>query len=292
VLFVGTFEGEAESFFADFQDDVATAITNFKKAGVSRLLIDLHNNGGGYVCLGLFLHQYLAGSKFGYGGFHSTARANTLALDIVASDIKQGLNANFTDYTGDNWLFENGNPMPADYNWLSPKVPETINGKSDPVSQKLEDSCQAFYTTDLPDDPPFDLKNVAIVGNGNCASTCALFSTVMYERHNTTVVGFGGKPGQDMQYKGMAGNQVLDWVFLSNEVKTANLQDHPLAPPDLLIDGNMRVNWRSAWSYLDNETQPIAYVSEVPMVRFPYTLDTYINPANVWTTAAQAAFKN
>lgn len=32
-----------------------------------------------------------------------------------------------------------------------------------------------------------------LVGNGNCASTCAMFSTLMHERHNTKTVVFGGK---------------------------------------------------------------------------------------------------
>jgi hypothetical protein len=32
-----------------------------------------------------------------------------------------------------------------------------------------------------------------IVGNGICASTCAMFSTLMHERHDTKTVVFGGK---------------------------------------------------------------------------------------------------
>jgi hypothetical protein len=37
-----------------------------KAAGVTKLLIELTNNRGGFVCLGQFLHQYFAGSDFGY----------------------------------------------------------------------------------------------------------------------------------------------------------------------------------------------------------------------------------
>lgn len=49
-----------------FQTDTISAFNSFKQAGVSRLLIDLTNNGGGFVCLGQFLHQFLAGSEIGY----------------------------------------------------------------------------------------------------------------------------------------------------------------------------------------------------------------------------------
>lgn len=63
------------------------------------------------------------------------------------------------------------------------------------------------------------------VSNANCASTCAMFSTLMFERHQTKIAIFGGKPGEVLQYKGMAGNQVLEWVDLDDEIKTAGVQD-------------------------------------------------------------------
>lgn len=88
------------------------------------------------------------------------------------------------------------------------------------------------------------------MGNGDCASTCAQFSTVMYERHNTTVVNFGGKLNEPMQYKGMAGAQVLEWADIDTEIKTTGVKNvrssgstirlnankqmqDTLAPPDL-----------------------------------------------------------
>lgn len=58
-MFVGSFEGD----FNQFQTDTQAAIAQFKKSGVTRLIIDLTNNGGGFVCLGQFLHQFLAGTK-------------------------------------------------------------------------------------------------------------------------------------------------------------------------------------------------------------------------------------
>ncbi|KAJ7628461.1 hypothetical protein FB45DRAFT_1028550 [Roridomyces roridus] len=285
VMFIGSFEGD----FGGFQTDVVSAIDAFQEAGVTNLIIDLTNNGGGFVCLGQFLHQYLAGSNFGYPGFQSSARANPLARKIVASDIELGLNFDFSFYTADNWAFFNGTEMPADYNYMTPDVPIVINGKQDATSQRFHDTCELSFEVPIPETPPFDLKNVAIVSNGNCASTCAMFSTLMFERHQTKIAIFGGKPGQDIQYKGMAGNQVLEWFDISSEIKTANLQDDPLAPQDLLVSGDFRHNWRTAWSFLD-EKLPIAYVSELPQLRFPYTLGTYNNPEKLWLFAEEKFF--
>lgn len=41
-MFVGSFAGD----FDGFQSDVVSAITSFKAAGITQLLIDLTNNGG------------------------------------------------------------------------------------------------------------------------------------------------------------------------------------------------------------------------------------------------------
>jgi hypothetical protein len=46
------------------------------------------------------------------------------------------------------------------------------------------------------------LTNLITVSNGNCASTCAMFSTVMNERHQTKIGVFGGRPGQQIEFKG------------------------------------------------------------------------------------------
>lgn len=62
-LFVGSFQ---DADFGGFQADVVTTIISLKAAGATRLLIDLTNNPGGFVCQGLFLHQYLSGLNFGY----------------------------------------------------------------------------------------------------------------------------------------------------------------------------------------------------------------------------------
>ncbi|TFK31946.1 hypothetical protein BDQ12DRAFT_693246 [Crucibulum laeve] len=285
VMFVGSFEGDFEAF----QSDTVAAISAFKSAGVSQLILDLTNNGGGFVCLGQFLHQFLAGSKFGYPGFVSSNHANPLAQKIVASDIALGLDQTKAFYAPDNWAFLNDTEMPTTFNYMKPPMPFVVNGKQDPSSQRFHDTCQLSFTQPIPENPPFDLSKVAIVSNGNCASTCSMFSTLMNERHHTKIAVFGGKPGEQMEFKGMSGNQVLEWADLDTEIKTANLKNDPLAPPNLLVNGNFRHNWRTAWSFFD-ENKPIAYVSELPLLRFPFTKDTYNNPQNLWTFAATKLF--
>ncbi|KAI0672323.1 hypothetical protein C8Q78DRAFT_1077857 [Trametes maxima] len=285
VMFVGSFEPDD---FNQFQLDVQATVTQFQQAGVSQLLIDLTNNGGGFVCLGQFLHEFLTGSKslgnFPNPGFQSTSRANPLAQKIVASDIELGVTSAIAFYPAGNWAFLNNTQRPETDNYNQPATSRRINGQTFVESQRFLDVCP--FNVDIPEDPPFDPSKIAIVGNGNCASTCAMFSTLMNERHNTKIAYFGGKPGLQAQFKGMAGNQVLEWSDIDSEIKTANLKDDPLAPPDLQVSGNFRHNWRIAYSFLDEQT-PIEYKSELPHFRFAYAAETYNNPQNLWIFAAK-----
>ncbi|KAI0267472.1 hypothetical protein BC834DRAFT_822437 [Gloeopeniophorella convolvens] len=280
VLFVGSFDDDDDD---QFQSDVVTSINALKSAGATRLLIDLTNNPGGIICQGIFLHHYLAGSDFGYPGFQSAVRASPLAQKIVQKDIELGVSPDISFYTPSSWASLDDTTLADDFDYIDPSVSLTINGVAYSESQRLHDACA--FSAPVPASPPFDLANVAIVSNGNCASTCAMFSTVMNERHNTTIAVFGGRPGQNIEFKGwMAGNQVLEWTELDSEIKTAGLKNDPLAPPDLLVAANMRHNWRTAYSFLDEST-PIAYKSELPKLRFPYTSDTYNDPQNLWVFA-------
>ena len=53
-----------------------------------------------------------------------------------------------------------------------------------------------------------------------------MFSTLMVERHGVKTAVWGGKPGDsNIEYKGMAGNQVLEWADIDSEIKTALLEN-------------------------------------------------------------------
>ncbi|CCO30979.1 hypothetical protein BN14_12116 [Rhizoctonia solani AG-1 IB] len=123
-----------------------------------------------------------------------------------------------------------------------------------------------------------------------CGSTCALFTGIAYEKLGIKVITFGGNPGQPMNFNGLAGNQVLEWANLDSEIKTAGLKNDPLAPPDLLVNGNIRINWRYAWSW-KSKNSPLAFFVERANIRLPYTHETYMNPQNLWNYVAKTYFK-
>ncbi|KAG9126864.1 hypothetical protein FRC07_001649 [Ceratobasidium sp. 392] len=284
VLMVGSFGGD----YVGFQNDTVAALAKFKAAKVQQLIVDVTGNGGGYICLGLFLINALAGTNFGYPGFESAMRAGPLARKIVASDIAQGINYMF--YSPNQWAFLNNTPQPANYNYMEPPTTFRINGVKDTVSKRIHDICTP-YNVALPTEKFLPASKIIIVGNGECASTCALFTAEAYEKLGIKVATFGGNPGQPMNFNGLAGNQVLEWPDLDSEIKTAGLKNCTLAPPDLLVNANYRVNWRYAYSW-QNKSDPLAFHVERSNYRAPYTAETYNSPQNLWTYVANNYLKD
>ncbi|CAE6411508.1 unnamed protein product [Rhizoctonia solani] len=283
VLMVGSFGGD----YDQFQKDTFNTLSKLKAAGVQQLVVDTTGNGGGYVCLGQFLINALAGTKFGYAGFESAVRAQPLARKIVASYITQGINDMF--YSPSRWAFLNNTPLPNNYNYMEPPINFTINDTKDSTSQRIYDICTP-YGVDLPAEPFLPPSKIIIVGNGDCASTCALFTGVAYERLGIKVATFGGNPGAAMNFNGLAGNQVIEWAALDSEIKTAGLKNDSLAPPDLLVNANYRVNWRYAYSW-QNKSEPLAFHVERAHYRIPYTVDTCLNPQSLWSYVAKTYLK-
>jgi len=138
-----------------------------------------------------------------------------------------------TFYSPVGWNSLSGSSLSLSTNLFSPGVSVQAEGTTDAQSTRFADECGS--TKGYPTQLPYDLTKVAIVGNGNCASTCATvssltrsfvarlrkltsfllslsaalqFTTLMAELHNTRMYVYGGSPSVNtIQYKGMAGNQ-------------------------------------------------------------------------------------
>ena len=179
VLALGSFTA---SSFTTFQQNLLTGLQNLKAAGAKQLIIDVTNNGGGYVCIAHWLHRIISGAKNTtepQAGLYTETRAQPLAQAITAT-IASGADPNFELlHNPVNWAFGNNTVFPENYDWLKEPVRKVINAHEDSFSQKLGQSCQPF-SLDPPTEELFDPKKVAIVGNGRCASSCSLFSVSFF----------------------------------------------------------------------------------------------------------------
>ena len=142
--------------FDGFQTLAVEGVNKLLAAGVKNLIVDVHNNGGGFICLGAFLYTLLSGTKSGYecvlcpralvhpnsrrcSGYQTTMRANPLAQKIVAKVIEEDIE--FLNYTPDNWAFLNDTIFPNNHNFITPPDTIIVNGQKDQNSQRFHVRC-------------------------------------------------------------------------------------------------------------------------------------------------------
>ncbi|KAF8161177.1 hypothetical protein B0H34DRAFT_781781 [Crassisporium funariophilum] len=260
VLALGSFS--AKNFTA-FGLSLLAGLQELKDSGATQLIVDVTNNGGGYICIAHWLHRIIIGPKettIPQAGLDTTTRAGPLARLIVQAIADGGDPEELLSYNPIQWTNASHHPFPGSHNWLKP-VHTTINGHDDAFSQRLGQECQPFRW-DAPDHALFDPEKILIVSNGRCGSSCSLFSITMAKEDGVRTVVVGGKKNVPQQYCGTVGGQSTDFSMIDTEIKTTKLKNHELAPPDFLTNSVQGITWRLGFG-IDNPETPEG-MSHVP----------------------------
>ncbi|KAF5371732.1 hypothetical protein D9758_003447 [Tetrapyrgos nigripes] len=257
VLALGTFAGD---HLGVVEGDLIDGLTSLKSSGATQLMVDLTNNGGGLICLAHWLHRIIVGPKNSsepQAGLDTKARAGELAKLLVKTVVENHTDPHVLSLFNPRlWTNDDNVPFGPDADWMEPVVEETINGHLDAFSQRLGNECPVNGTSNVaPNEALFPSNKVVIVSNGRCASSCALFAITMAKEEGVKTVVVGGRQGVQQQYCGTVGGQSTDYATMANEVKNAGLQDHPLAPPALLVPATQGITWRLGFG-IDDPTQP------------------------------------
>ncbi|KAJ7064956.1 hypothetical protein C8F01DRAFT_1128917 [Mycena amicta] len=292
VLALGSFSG------ADFdvmQSGLLEGLQTLKNLGATQLIVDVTNNGGGFICVAHWLHRIIIGPKNStvpQAGLDTKARDGPLARQIVQKIVDD---PNLDPdgellYNPLNWNDANNVPFPATENWLLPPVTSVINGHADAFSQRLGQECQPdAFTTTPPDFGLFAAAKVAIVSNGRCASSCSLFSITMSKEENVKTVVVGGRADVQQDYCGTVGGQSTDFSTIDTEIKTTGLKNSSLAPPDLLVNGVQGITWRLGFG-INDPLQPEEWQDHRATVQLPLSSDLVNNPSAIWDAVATRVF--
>ncbi|KAF9031686.1 hypothetical protein BDZ89DRAFT_1101087 [Hymenopellis radicata] len=291
VLALGSFSGAG---YNDMMQGLLDGLVTLKSNGAERLIVDVTNNGGGYICVAHFLHRIIVGPKsttVPQAGLNTTARDPVLARHIVQNIVDAPDTVDPSTvmlYNPLNWWDLDNAQFGPDVNWLEPPVEKVVNGRPDAFSQTLGTDCppELSFPTDAPDSALFDGSQVAIVSNGRCGSSCSLFSITMAKLEGSTTVVVGGKSDVDQKYCGTVGGQSTVFTTIDSEIKTAGLKDDAAAPPDLIVNGVLGITWRLGYGIVD-PTQPEEWQDRPANINLPLTLDLANNPAAIWDTVAK-----
>ncbi|CAE7223476.1 unnamed protein product [Rhizoctonia solani] len=278
------------------QKGILDGINAVKAKGATRLLVDVTNNGGGYVCLAAWLHRVLAGPGPGtepQPGLDGSVRAQDLAQKITTKIVANNTGVDPDQqmlYNPLNWRDTKSKRFPANFNWLDPAIKMQVNGVADRFSQEIGDDCIPYDLTP-PAEKPFEFDNIAILNNGRCASSCSLFTISMRTKYNVKTVVVGGKPGTTQQYCGVVGGQSLNFASIDSDIKTAGLKNDPLAPPDFIGDSYQGITWKLGYAILDHnkfeefQTHPAQFA-------FPLLPTTVNNPVALWKDISKRLWPN
>ncbi|KAF9560741.1 hypothetical protein CPC08DRAFT_636240 [Agrocybe pediades] len=283
ILALGSF---SDGSYDRFLNALLEGLLSLKAKGATQLIVDVSNNGGGYICAAHYLHRIIAGPKAStvpQAGLDSTARNGPLAQLIVKKIVNENADPEIQLlYNPLQWRDVKHVSFPKNADWLQPPVPVTINGRKDAFSQRLGQECQPEgFPTEPPKEALFDPKKVAIVSNGRCASSCSLFSIAMNKLEGSKTVVVGGKKDVKQQYCGTIGGQSTDFSTIDTEIKTAKLKNHTLAPPNLLVNGVFGITWRLAFG-IDDPNQPAEWQNHQADVNLPLTEELANNPVAIW----------
>lgn len=248
VFSVPSFAPETKTGPEEFQNLIGTFLSDATSKGKKKLVIDLRGNGGGRVFLGYDLFKQLFPSEDPYGA--STFRASE-ALDLTGQYVTMELenvtyNDALADYSknGGNgrlvtlWqsIFNYKFPITVDNknftSWEQYFGPQTRNGGNFTVPSRKD--LLNFFADDLSLDvtgyrtranklnmkQPFDAKNIVMLMDGACGSTCAVFAEFMKTQGGVQTIAVGGKPetGPMQGVSGSKGSEVWAWSRINAHV--------------------------------------------------------------------------
>ncbi|ESK97146.1 hypothetical protein Moror_6367 [Moniliophthora roreri MCA 2997] len=272
-----------------FQKSLLEGLVEMKARGATNLIVDVTNNGGGYICVAHWLHRIIIGPKSTtepQAGLDTAVRAGPLARMIVTKIVEGADPEDLLLYNPVQWTNASHVTFANGTEWLKPLDHRKINGNEDLFSQRLGQECQPFQIPP-PDSTLFDPKDVIIISNGRCASSCSLFSITMAKLEGVRTVVVGGKQDVTQQYCGIVGGQSTDFSTIDTEIKSVKLKNHTLAPPDFLSNIVQGITWRLGFGLGANSDKPEEWQDHPADFNMPLTRETVNNPLSIWNVVAE-----
>ncbi|KKZ66436.1 hypothetical protein EMCG_07827 [[Emmonsia] crescens] len=331
VLSASSFEGAGAKGSVVFQETIEKFLSECKKAGKKKLIVDVTGNGGGTIMLGYDMFKQLVPTGKVDDAFNIRAHEQ---LDIIGTKVYDMLNdgretpgdRNERDgiYDLDSYVDMESKKFTS---WDDFYGPDTVDGGlkfSHPARWDMnnEDSSRrgsgGIVVTGYLDRinaaiEVFKPDDIILLTDGTCGSTCAIFANLM-QRAGVRTIAVGGRPrdGPMQAVGGVKGAQVLTYQRI---YETASMVFDLYASPqekrqwagtDLgeiyrvgkyilartVQDGlGARVNYRNAVDPKDEKRIPLQFVYQAAGCRIWQTRDMVRDMTKLWTAAADRAFR-
>ncbi|KAJ4350329.1 uncharacterized protein N0V89_008950 [Didymosphaeria variabile] len=337
VLSATTFQcTTSDSCGIEWQDGVGRFLQQAKQAGKNKLVIDLRGNQGGLINLGYDLFQQLLPSLYPYGA--TTLHAHE-ALDLAGKAVTKAL-SNYTYeqavQAGPNsalsqaWgsLFNYKVPMTIEakpFNSWEEYFGPTLQDGSNLTTPQRRNLTNAFADLEparggmditgygsrvnkLNKTQPFEAKDIVLLTDGSCGSTCSIFSELMKTQGRVQQVAIGGRPntGPMQGVGGTKGAQVYAITVIRSLLSLVVQADPTLnqtvvgamlnatrpfergASSEGVHGAQTRINLRDMYRINDTSLTPLEFVYEAADCRLFYTAEMVRNVTAVWQKTVDA----
>ncbi|KAI8917520.1 hypothetical protein DFJ77DRAFT_456725 [Powellomyces hirtus] len=296
--------GPAGPRFYCFIKEIHEGLSILKKAGAKKVILDWTNNGGGWGDLGF---AYIAVMFPGVERDVASFRMTPLFTKLIAKAFELDRNETtpLTMFGPANFLDPKTAraPLPTDVDrfFLDPKAGryETYGPYTSRYSnlinivdggamfnQELPHNVWAATGIKKPTEPMWDPKNVMLLTNGFCGSTCAHAARVAVDHVGIRSTVKGGTAGsKPFPFSAFPGGNVVDIEQIFSDPTKIDMANDPLTPQP--FDANIalfRVN--AGVGYSARTDLPAEYAYKPADCRIDITEST-IFPANAWLEAAK-----
>jgi len=304
---------------ADYTRVMHNLIREANATGRTKLIIDLQSNAGGFLTNLAVIYFSLFPNTNSIIPVLWELRAHP-QLKWLGTELERAGRL-FEDFSlPQNWLTEytqpNGTAWP---DFSSLYGPLTHRGGVNVTHTALINmpalfaNSSANYTAPTWTTPPFSPENIMLLNNGECSSSCAIFTTIMTIHHGIRSVAIGGRPltapMQSIgQVNGGPGQSAALW---SNYARGLNLSTLPSGtrffnesnPPMRVLswifpgDG-MALNWANIYPLKEEEgtpewergTVPVQFRYKAANCRLFYTWDGVKKMSSLWGMVRDVAW--
>ncbi|KAJ5805147.1 hypothetical protein N7474_011034 [Penicillium riverlandense] len=312
--------------FGDPARSIIQFLQDAKSAAKEKIIIDLSSNSGGTITSALDMFKIFFPDKPAYSATRFRAHE---AIDLIGQALG-AINHNnthgfsyyhFEQFMPSGYVTPNQKENFSSWKQVFGPVYELGTNMSTlhAVFNETYESTPSYPINGYdgipvePKTPLFSPKDILIMTNGECSSSCTVFAEMMRSLAGVKTLAFGGRPqhasmqaiggvkgGEEMESStirnlynkanDLAEAAAKDGKPILSEMQRLRLKElTPAAVPPLYYSGSVNYlnNYRRQQQHI-----PLQFIYEPADCRLFYTYENYAHPATSWASAARAMWGN
>ncbi|OJI98794.1 hypothetical protein ASPVEDRAFT_147979 [Aspergillus versicolor CBS 583.65] len=300
----------------EFLRTVKAFLRRSKEAGLKKVVIDVQQNRGGQVFLAIETFKLFFPTIEPFAGSRRRAHRMADVLGDSFTSFWDDLPPNRTQerrfLSTNEWVIQNRLDRETGDEFVSwedySRSTAAYGGDNFTRVEQYDQTDSAFIheasgidieSLDAFDSPPYAAKDIIILSDGLCSSTCAIFMELMHHEAHVRTIAVGGRPDYTpMQAPaGTRGAASYNVRQMDLDIYNALLINNETSPflPDRTLDFYLysaSVNLRDQIRRDDPSNTPLQFKYEAADCRIFFTPKTWYNYTNLWNYAAEAAWHN